>query len=221
MASNPHALIDTNVEQDFARIYGVWSPDSYTLIDSGASIQAGRTELDVFVAEMLRDPNFHRRGTFPFSFVTPTVYFYGRPLSYEEIGEELSHHTFALIAPSVPHSVLTQLLVRLSEICNPRVRSEDTPSPYSCSTAQRILNEANTIAPIVLEPTVVESSEGDLLIHWDTSMKGVVLICPRNQSPSIYKEILDGVRPTSSQLLTDVSANSLSEALAWVQSPNN
>jgi hypothetical protein len=123
-------------------------------------------------------------------------------------------------SPLHPVGALDQILLRVGEICNPREQSDDTPAPSVYASAKDILTEANKISPLLLDATAVEASEGDLLIHWDTPARSVVLICPKNGShPSIYRETLDGVRPTSSQLLNDASATSLAEALAWVQSP--
>lgn len=116
---------------------------------------------------------------------------------------------------------LDQILLRVSEACNPRQRSEDTPTASAWASTRHILIDANKIAPIDLDATVVEASDGDLLIHWDTPARSIVLICSRDEhAPSIYRETLEGARPTSSQLSNDASASSLSEALAWVQSPN-
>jgi hypothetical protein len=115
--------------------------------------------------------------------------------------------------------VLDQILLRINEVCNPQERSEDTPTSSVCAEARRIVSEAHKISPINLDVTTVEASEGDLLIHWDTPTKGIVLICPKNGgAPSLYRETLEGVRPTDSELLSNASSTSLSEALAWVQS---
>lgn len=115
---------------------------------------------------------------------------------------------------------LDQILDRISEVCNPQQPSEDTPAAGVYEAVRRILIAANKITPITLEATAVEASEGDLLLHWDTSTKSVVLIVPKNGgAASVYRETLDGVTPVTSRLEGNASDAILSEAIAWVSSP--
>src|SRR5271169_1015636 len=77
---------------------------------------------------------------------------------------------------------------------------EDIPTTLATDTAKRLLSEAQTIASIYLMPTTIEGSDGDLLLHWDTASKGIVLVCPgiEGRAPQIYKETLEGKRATHS-----------------------
>jgi hypothetical protein len=99
--------------------------------------------------------------------------------------------------------------------------SEDVPTVLARDVAKRLLSEAQTIAPIYLMPSTIEGSDRDLLIHWETVSKGVVLICPggENREPQIYKETLEGKRASDSEM-TVASPEVLSAALAWVLQPN-
>jgi hypothetical protein len=100
--------------------------------------------------------------------------------------------------------------------------NEDIPTPFAMDTAKQLLQDAQAIAPIYLVPTTIEGSDGDLLIHWDTISKGVVLICPRDggREPQVYKETLQGNRAASHSEMTLASSENLSAALAWVLQPN-
>jgi hypothetical protein len=99
-------------------------------------------------------------------------------------------------------------------------RSGDGPSVVAQESAKRLLCEAQLDRPLYLIPSVVEASEGDLLIHWDTAVKSVVLICPASagKPAQIYREVLDGKRAVHSEIM-DASPRALSDALAWVLRP--
>ncbi len=94
---------------------------------------------------------------------------------------------------------------------------EDMPTTVAQQNAKRLLSEAQMVRPIYVIPSAVEGSEGDLLIHWDTSIKSVVLICPASSAKpaQIYMERLAGRRAVHSEML-EASPEALSEALAWV-----
>jgi hypothetical protein len=114
---------------------------------------------------------------------------------------------------------LEEILSEIDRIGQPAENNEDTPTAHACSTARLLLREAHQIGSLI-QATTVESSEGDLLIHWDVRAKSVVLICPKDdRAPSIYREVLDGNKATSSELTNNVSATSLSDAISWVIQP--
>ena len=141
----------------------------------------------------------------------------------ENVERSLNSVAFPLLV-SVPffERPLNHVLLAIDELCNNGELSEDTPTALACVSAQKILAEAEEIAQIYVDPTTVEASEGDLLIHWDSPAKSMVLICPGDGSaPSIYTEMLEGVVATTSQLRGSASAQKLSEALTWVMSPVN
>jgi hypothetical protein len=123
----------------------------------------------------------------------------------------------AVIGPDA----LARTLLKVRHACSPLVRTDDTPTNFACRTAECLLAEAQTIAPVYFAASVIEGSEGDLLIHWDAPSKSVVLICPRDAGvrPSLYKESLEGIKPVSSELARNASAQLLSEALTWVLQP--
>ncbi len=93
----------------------------------------------------------------------------------------------------------------------------DAPAAVAQESAKRLLSEAQMDRPIYVIPSAVEASEGDLLIHWDTAIKSVVLICPASATKpaQIYTEVLEGRRAVHSELV-EASPQSLSSALAWV-----
>ncbi|HUA17341.1 MAG TPA: hypothetical protein VMB25_01270 [Bryobacteraceae bacterium] len=93
----------------------------------------------------------------------------------------------------------------------------EAPTLTALGTAKRLLSEAQVEKPIYAMPSVIEGSEGDLLIHWDTAVKNVVLICPASpgKPPQIYREVLKGRKAVSSQI-SDASPKALSDALTWV-----
>jgi hypothetical protein len=97
------------------------------------------------------------------------------------------------------------------------VQRGDAPTKLAQESANRLLYEAQMERPIYVTPSAVEASEGDLLIHWDTSIKSVVLICPASTAKpaQIYMEVLDGKRAVHSEMV-EASPHALSDALAWV-----
>jgi hypothetical protein len=94
---------------------------------------------------------------------------------------------------------------------------QDIPSSRAQETAKRLLSEAQLKRPIYVIASAVEASEGDLLIHWDTAIKSVVLICPASAAKpaQVYTEVLDGRRAVQSEMI-EASPQTLSDALAWV-----
>jgi hypothetical protein len=112
---------------------------------------------------------------------------------------------------------LVRTIREIEKLVAPPPEHEDVPTAVAQENAKRLLAEAQTIRPVYVIPSAVEASEGDLLIHWDTAIKSVVLICPAsNAKPAqIYMETLDGRRAVHSEMV-EASPQSLSEALAWV-----
>lgn len=96
-------------------------------------------------------------------------------------------------------------------------QTQDVPTVFAKENAKRLLSEAQLDRPIYVIPSAVEASEGDLLIHWDTTIRNVVLICPASTSrpAQIYREVLDGKRAVHSEMV-EASPQSLADALAWV-----
>jgi len=136
--------------------------------------------------------------------------------------------TFRLSTPLPFSSVLTvaatsaldQIFLQIDELLQSQTCPDDTPTSFALSTARDTLTDANRLVRIP-DASVVEASEGDILIHWNTKTRSVVLISPRSGVyPSIYKETLQGLIPTSSQLITEASPELLSEALAWAYRQN-
>jgi hypothetical protein len=125
--------------------------------------------------------------------------------------------TEAVIGPDA----LARTISKVRRACTPDTRNDDTPTGLACQTAEGLLAEAQTIAPIYFAASVIEGSEGDLLIHWDAPSKSVVLICPKDAAAqaSLYKETLAGIKPIRSELARNASAQLLSEALTWVLQP--
>jgi hypothetical protein len=230
--SNLHLLLNRGGGFDveiFSPTYSAPILQSYTVVQSpifvSRSPQADATcKGDVlgWSSDILRvslERLEHHQDPFSFRPIAAPNIFIHRRVSLEEIWRTV--HSFPGVRDTTNSpDPLDQIFLQIEEVCNPLDRSEDTPALSVCAAAHDILTEADKINRICLDATAIEGSEGDLLIHWDAPAKSVVLICPRNgRAPSIYKETLDGVRPTTSQLLNDASAISLSEALAWVQSP--
>jgi hypothetical protein len=168
------------------------------------------------IADIMQSLLVFRQGIFDLPFTSRDNIFVSRAMSPGEILAGLSDSVTAIDSTNP----IDQILSQANELCNLQGRSEDIPTSAACESARRILTETQRIAPICLDATAVEASDGDLLIHWDTPSRSVVLICPRDgRAPSIYTETLEGVRPIASHLRGDVSAQSLSEALAWVLPP--
>jgi hypothetical protein len=94
---------------------------------------------------------------------------------------------------------------------------DDTPTDHAREQAKLLLAEAQTIRPIFLMASTIEASERDVLVHWDTLEKSVVLVAPSVQSKpaQIYTEVLDGKKAITSTI-SDASGSALSTALAWV-----
>ena len=93
----------------------------------------------------------------------------------------------------------------------------EAPTAVAQQTAKTLLAEAQAYRSIYVIPSAVEASEGDVLIHWDTASKSVVLICPASTArpAQIYTEVLEGRRAVHSEM-AEASARTLSDALAWV-----
>ncbi len=95
---------------------------------------------------------------------------------------------------------------------------EDRPTRFACDTARRLLAEVQKIAPISIAASAVESFEGRLAIHWDTTTGGVVLLCPADPSrPTIlYRETLGGKRPAHSAAVSGPSPADIAASLKWL-----
>lgn len=130
--------------------------------------------------------------------------------------QQIISHQEWLEMPVLHHGVI-EILHQISDLLT-AAQNEDTPTKAACKCAEQILYATNQIARIPHDITAtVESSEGDILVHWDGQTKGVVLICSREGgAPSIYRERLNRRVTIWSDLHKDGSAASLSEALAWL-----
>jgi hypothetical protein len=117
----------------------------------------------------------------------------------------------------IPPQGVADILHNIDVLFRSRQQNEDTPTQEARTCVEQTLALAGQIAPIPRNSAVVEASEGDILIHWNSLTKGVVLICPKDgQSPSIYRETLNGQVTSWSALKKSASAGDLSDALAWL-----
>lgn len=118
-----------------------------------------------------------------------------------------------------PHALL-EAFREIDNLSNFSLPTEDTPTNFAREKAKRLLSAAQGVKPIILAPAVVEGSDGDLLIHWDTPFKSVVLICPSsdNKAAQIYREELNGKKAAQSRI-GDASGEALAAALSWVLQP--
>jgi hypothetical protein len=112
---------------------------------------------------------------------------------------------------------LFRTIREIEELSAKGAQHGDTPASEAEERAKRLLAAAQLRRPIYVIPSSVEASEGDLLIHWDTAIKNVVLICPASTAKpaQIYMEVLDGKRAVHSEMV-GASPETLSDALAWV-----
>lgn len=112
---------------------------------------------------------------------------------------------------------LIRTIREINELNGAGLQSSDVPSPVAQASAKGLLSEAQLIHPIYVIPSAVEASEGDLLIHWDTAIRNVVLICPASTAKpaQVYMEVLDGKRAAHSEIV-EATPRTLSDALAWV-----
>lgn len=115
---------------------------------------------------------------------------------------------------------LSETFREIDNLSNVSLPAEDTPANFAREKAKQLLSAAQGVKPIILAPAVVEGSDGDLLIHWDTPFKSVVLICPSsdNRAAQIYSEVLNGKRAVQSRI-GDASGEALAAALSWVLRP--
>jgi hypothetical protein len=135
---------------------------------------------------------------------------------------ELFATTHTESGATIGPDALSQTLLQIDELIRSYLRrgSEDTPSETAHSSVKMLLAEAQLENPILTMPSVIEGSEGDLLLHWDATTKSVVLICPAtaDKTQQIYKEELDGMKAASSEMV-EATPKTLSEALSWVLRP--
>lgn len=119
----------------------------------------------------------------------------------------------AVIGPDA----LARIIREIEELNAVGADQGDTPTKVARQTARVLLSEAQMLCPIYVVPSAIEASEGDLLIHWDSTIKNVVLICPASDAKpaQIYTEILDGKWAIHSEIV-EASAQDLSDALAWL-----
>jgi hypothetical protein len=112
---------------------------------------------------------------------------------------------------------LIRTIREIEELNADGLQQGDAPAVLAQECAKRLLSEAQLVRPIYVIPSASEASEGDLLIHWDTAVKSVVLICPASTAKpaQIYTEVLDGRRAVHSEMV-EASQQTLSDALAWV-----
>jgi len=127
---------------------------------------------------------------------------------------EMGIQSGAVIGPDA----LTQTLAHIDALSDAFLCTEDTPSAHARDMAKRMLSEAQTYGPVYLGATTVEGFEGDLLLHWDTPTRSIVLICPSSSAkpPQIYSETLSGKHSADSNLLKDASPFDLWKSLEWI-----
>jgi hypothetical protein len=107
----------------------------------------------------------------------------------------------------------------LSDIDRLVMTGSDSATQAARTKAKLILSEAQLIKPIYLMASAIECSEGDVLIHWDTIIKSVVLIAnAAGDRSQIYREILNGKSAAYSEI-AEASPMALSEALTWILQP--
>ena len=141
-------------------------------------------------------------------------FFYaGRDSAHGEFRASCAIEGGAIIGPDS----LIRTIREIDDLSAGSLQNGDVPTAVAQENAKRLLSEAQINQPIYVIPSAVEASEGDLLIHWDTQVRNVVLICPAsNAKPAqIYMETLAGRRAVHSEMV-EASPQSLSEALAWV-----
>jgi hypothetical protein len=134
------------------------------------------------------------------------------------------HRQFAISTTESGAIVGTDALFRIVQeidrLWTGQPANEDTPTRSARDIAIDLLSQAQIRRPFYVMATTVEGSEGDLLIHWDTAFKSVVLICPSStdKAPQVYQEVLEGKKARHSEI-HDASPTTLSDALAWVLQP--
>ncbi len=141
-------------------------------------------------------------------------FFYAEnPSAHGELRTSCAIEGGAVIGPDS----LIRTIREIEELNADGLQPGDSPTAAAQENAKRLLSEAQLVRPIYIIPSVVEASEGDLLIHWDTPVKSVVLICPATTAKpaQIYREVLDGKRAVHSEMV-EASPQTLSDALAWV-----
>jgi|CZKS01.1.fsa_nt_gi hypothetical protein len=114
---------------------------------------------------------------------------------------------------------LSRTFIEIDRLRQIEPRTE-AASALAVERAKRLLSEAQTIVPIFLVTSTIESSDGDVLLHWDAPSKSVVLVSPAEErnEPQIYRETLEGKKAVHSEI-GEATAEFLSESLAWVLQP--
>jgi hypothetical protein len=129
-------------------------------------------------------------------------------------------HTEAYLqtGSAIGPEALARTLAQVDELSNVLLRTEDTPTAHARDSVKRMLSAAQTYGPIYLGANTVEGFEGDLLIHWDTLTRSVVLISPAiaTKASQVYTETLSGNHPVRSALLKNASPFDLWKSLKWL-----
>jgi hypothetical protein len=109
-------------------------------------------------------------------------------------------------------------LARIDDLYAAFLRTEDTPSEAAHQRIREAVRKANQLLPMFLEPSLVEEFEGDILIHWDTPQRNIVLVSPASGQGTLqlYRERLAGKQAVESNLIKDANPQDLANALAWV-----
>ena len=90
---------------------------------------------------------------------------------------------------------------------------EDRPTGNVVLRLTTLLAESHAHAAIFIGASEVESFEGDLLVHWQSSGKRVTIISPRQEEQPLrlYRKLSTGW----SQLMQDPSPTDVTAALQW------
>ncbi len=189
--------------------YRLFSP-GLTFLPLKAESRGGVTlfSIDVPAVPLRDDPS----SPFSYDFLRRVIEAVDRLIA-RRISEALS--AAAAVSDNGP-GTLERIFAEIDDLC----AQQEAPSADACAEARTFLAEVNRISPIPCDASVIEASDGDLLIHWDAAAKSLVLIFSAGGgAPSLYRESLSGVHPVDSNLHRNVDARELSEALEWVQSP--
>jgi hypothetical protein len=93
--------------------------------------------------------------------------------------------------------------------------AEDRPTSYALQRAEELLTRLQPKLANSVAPTLIEGFEGDLLLHWEFSGRGVVLTFPAwaDRPIRLYVEQLNGGVPVGTSLKIDPELGSIQEAL--------
>jgi hypothetical protein len=118
--------------------------------------------------------------------------------------------------------LLTRVLFNLeSEFAVTRrdILGQDYPSETALAAARRFIEDADKHRAFVLEPSSIESFEGDILIYWNTLNRGICLVCPANGTPpKLYREVVENRRAKETELIENVTPRDLTRLIRWILS---